>query len=115
MTPLRHGTRLQFPTYAPRTPNAFPGHLRVPPRRLRAQPGSLADCMLHETAVSWLRKLLERSVPTAAWKEPPEQYYARLRKQCEEVNAQRDVDGLCREFHDRLAKVVAMRGAELKK
>jgi hypothetical protein len=48
-----------------------------------SQPGSLADCMLHETAVSWLRKLLRKSAPPTPWTETPDEYYHRLRKQCD--------------------------------
>jgi len=53
-----------------------------------SQAGSLADCMLHETAVAWLRLLLEKSMPATPWTETPAEYYQRLRKQCDSAGPQ---------------------------
>ena len=71
----------------------------------RSQPGSLQDVLLHETAVSWLRKRLERSTPTKCWEETREAYGRRLKRCCEEVNKECDVTGLCRDFPKRMKLV----------
>jgi hypothetical protein len=41
------------------------------------QPGQLQEMLLHETAESWLRCRLGRSVPAECWSETREQYGAR--------------------------------------
>ena len=38
------------------------------------QPGSMQDVLLHETAVSWIRLRLDRTVPQKSWEESREQY-----------------------------------------
>ena len=68
----------------------------------RKQPGSLQDILLHETAVSWLRKRLERTTPMKCWEESREAYGRRLKRCCEEVNKDCDVEGLCRGFPKRI-------------
>ena len=66
------------------------------------QPGSLQDIVLHETAVSWLRRRLERSTPKKCWEETREAYGSRLKRCCEEVNKECDVEGLCNGFPKRI-------------
>ena len=78
------------------------------------QPGHLQELMLHETAVSWLRVRLEQSLPPRPWEETPEAYAARLRQCCADVNAQLNVDGLCRAFPTRIRKLVERKGDRLK-
>ena len=58
------------------------------------QPGSLQDILLHETAVSWLRKKLEQSTPKKCWEENRESYGRRLKRCCEEVNRDHDVQAV---------------------
>ena len=78
-----------------------------------AQPGKLQEVMLHETAVSWIRLRLARSVPAKAWEETREQYTARLKSICREINETLDVEGLCRALPARIAKLVERKGDRL--
>ncbi len=78
------------------------------------QPGHLQELMLHETAVSWLRFRLERSLPKRCWEETPEAFGARLRACCAQVNAELNVDGLCRAFPERIRKLKGRKGGRLK-
>ena len=80
----------------------------------RLQPGNLSEVLLHETAVSWLRVRLAESVPAKAWAETPEEFASRLRACCQAVNSAYDVDGLCRAFPARIAKLRAAGGGRLK-
>ena len=70
--------------------------------------------MLHETAVSWLRLRLERTVPNACWRETPEAFAARLRRCCADINATLDVEGLCRDFPKRVQMLLEKEGGRLK-
>ena len=45
----------------------------------RAQPGSLGDVLLHETAVSWMRVRLAETTPPRPWLETHEEYNQRLK------------------------------------
>lgn len=77
------------------------------------QPGQLQEMLLHETAVSWLRRRLGRSVPAECWKETREQYGARLKRCCDQVNQELDVDDLCRAFPMRCKKLDEAEGGRL--
>ena len=77
------------------------------------QPGNLQELMLHETAVSWIRYRLARTVPTKPWEESREAYTARLKRICEDINANLDVEGLCRGFTKRIEKLVDREGGRL--
>ena len=59
------------------------------------QPGKLSDCMLHETAVAWLRLQLLRPVPREPWEESRSLYLARLKRITRSVNAAYGAAGLC--------------------
>ena len=78
------------------------------------QPGHLQEVMLHETAVSWLRVRLEASLPKRSWEETPQAFAIRLRHCCAEINAELDVEGLCRAFPTRIQKLVEAEGGRLK-
>ncbi len=77
------------------------------------QPGHLQEVMLHETAVSWLRVRLERSLPKRCWEETPEAFAGRLRQCCAQINAEHDVEGLCRAFPKRIQKLKDGKGKRL--
>ena len=79
----------------------------------RAQPGSLQDVLLHETAVSWLRMRLTRSTPKKCWEETREEYGRRLKRCCEEVNKECDVEGLCQGFPKRIKLLKDKEGERL--
>ena len=81
--------------------------------RLRAAAKAFADNG-GETAVSWLRIRLAESVPAKAWAETREQYTSRLRACCQAVNSSYNVDGLCRAFPARIAKLRDAEGGRLK-
>ena len=66
------------------------------------QPGSMQDFLLHETAVSWLRLRLLRSTPKQCWTETRQEYGRRLKRCCEEVNKELDVQGLSEGLPKRL-------------
>ena len=78
------------------------------------QPGRLQEVMLHETAVAWVRKRETVTQTTEPWRETVEEFHARLRGICQHVNANYDVDGLCRKFPERLQKVVDAEGDRIK-
>ena len=64
----------------------------------RRQPRDLQDSMLHEITVAWMRELLKASCPARApWQESREGHKRRLQEACRQVNAEQDVEGLCRE------------------
>ena len=77
------------------------------------QPGSLQDVLLHETAVSWLRRRLERSTPTKCWEESRQAYGRRLKRCCEEVNKECDVKGLYNAFPKRIKLLKKKEGERL--
>ena len=78
------------------------------------QPGAMADMMLHETAVSWVRKRLAVTMPKENWLETREAYSSRLKRCCEQVNEECDVEGLCRQYPKRLKLLNEKDGARLK-
>ena len=78
------------------------------------QPGSLQDVLLHETAVSWLRHRLSRSTPNNCWEESREDYARRLKRCCDEVNRECDVEGLCKDFPKRIKLLRDGEGQRLK-
>ena len=67
----------------------------------RAQPPDLADVLLHETAVSWLRSQEEQTRPAKPWEESPCELEERLQLAVRWVNQNYDVRGLCRGLPDR--------------
>ena len=78
------------------------------------QPGHLQEVMLHETAASWLRVRLQRSLPRQPWKETREEHGERLREACRYINAHHDVEGLCRELPERLRELEEAEGDKLR-
>ena len=69
------------------------------------QPGSMQDFLLHETAVSWLRHRLAQSTPKKCWAETRPEYGRRLKRCCDEVNKDLDVEGLSNGLPKRLKKL----------
>lgn len=78
------------------------------------QPGSMQDFLLHETAVSWLRHRLAQSTPMMCWKETRPEYGRRLKRCCEEVNRDLDVEGLSNALPKRLRKLKDKGGDRLR-
>ena len=79
------------------------------------QAGGMKDVMLHETAVAWLDKRLKLTTPAKAWEETPEELGARLWQACEYINANYEVEGLCKELPGRLQKLREVQGGRLRK
>jgi len=80
-----------------------------------SQPGNLADILLHETAVAWIRVQLKNTRPLDDWKETRDEYADRLRKAAAHINEHYDVAGLNNELVDRLREVVHRYGDRLSK
>ena len=80
------------------------------------QPGRSGDLWLHETAVSWIRQRLKRTQPTIPWQESEAQLGKRLKAAAEHINTHHDVDGLCKEFPERMHDLVHVaKGDKLQK
>ena len=79
----------------------------------RIQPGSMQDLLLHETAVSWLRFRLGRTLPKKCWEESREDYGRRLKRCCEETNQECDVEALCHGLPKRMKKLQEAEGDRL--
>ncbi len=80
-----------------------------------AQPGNLQELLLHETAVSWMRVGLAKTVPKECWAETLPAYRSRLKAVCANINAKHDVAGLCRELPERVADLDQRKGDRLAK
>ena len=79
------------------------------------QPGMLQEMMLHETAVSWIRKGLAQTLPARAWEESVDDYASRLKEVVRRVNMHYDVDGLCRALPARIQLLIDAQGGKLGK
>ncbi len=79
----------------------------------KQQSPEMPDLLLHETAVSWIRSALWRSKPEVVpWMETPEQWSRRMMKAVDAAS-QKDVEGLCRSFPDRVGECILADGARL--
>ena len=78
------------------------------------QPGSMQDFLLHETSVSWLRHRLAQSTPKKCWAETRSEYGRRLKRCCEQVNKDLDVEGLSKQLPKRLKLLKDKLGDRLK-
>ena len=72
----------------------------------RAQPPDIADVLLHETAISWLRAQVAKTTPKRSWEETPNQFAKRLKAGVDHANANYNILGLSKEFPDRLKDLV---------
>ena len=79
------------------------------------QPGNLQEVLLHETAVSWIRSRLEKSLPNRSWLETREEYGARLKRCADVINAECEVGDLCRAFPKRVRLLKDAGGGRLGK
>ena len=78
-------------------------------------PGELQELMLHETAVAWVRGRLAKTQPKRSWEETLEAYRARLKDCAAFINANYNVDGLCRGLPGRLETLDLLEGDRLSK
>ena len=72
----------------------------------RGQPGDIGDMLLHETAISWLRRQEEKSRPVLPWEETPQEFAARLQRAVDHINTTFKVRAMSLEFPDRLDLLV---------
>ena len=79
------------------------------------QPGSCQEMMLHETSVSWIRHREKKTLPRQPWNETVADFRTRLKGICEHINANHDVEGLCREFPERLQMLIDAEGDRIRK
>ena len=79
------------------------------------QPGTLAQVLLHETAVAWVRVQQTRTTPKKAWEETREAFGDRLRAIARYINTEYNVEGLCRDFPLRVQHLVDAEGDNLSK
>ena len=79
------------------------------------QPGHLQEVMLHETAVAWVRALQKTTSPKQPWEETREASGERMRGIARRVNSEYNVEGLCREFPDRIQCLIDVEGDNPKK
>ena len=79
------------------------------------QPGLMGDLMLHETTVGWIRALMAERIPARAWQETRDQFKSRIQGVVRHINANYDVENLCRELPDRLKQLKDIGGDKLKK
>ena len=70
------------------------------------QPGRSGDLWPHETAVSWTRQRMKRTLPKEPWNESEEDFGKRLKLAQNYVNANYDVDSLCLEMPERMRSLV---------
>ena len=66
------------------------------------QPGRSGDLWLHETAVAWMRERMKRSQPVEPWRESEAELGKRLKAAAGYCTSWYDVEGLCKEFPDRM-------------
>ena len=74
------------------------------------QPGNLQEVMLHETAVSWIRRREAQNRMTKPWEETPQQFAQRLKGIVQDINDTLNVEGLSRSFKARLEKLIESDG-----
>ena len=81
------------------------------------QPPDVADCLLHETAIAWVkhREFVTRAGFRAPWEETPVKFSRRLQTCVAYANENYDASGLCKEFPDRLRALIKAKGGRLKK
>ena len=85
------------------------------PSDASVQPGQLQDLLLHETAVSWMRVQLAKTRPKKDWEETVGQYVSRLKAAAAHINANHNVEGLGKEWPQRLHDLDAAEGDRLGK
>ena len=71
--------------------------------------------MLHETAASWIRVRLAKTLSKKAWEESVEGYGDRLKTCAAFINSHYNVSGLCAELPQRLHVLKERRGDRLSK
>ena len=71
--------------------------------------------MLHETAVSWIRTRLRKTVPKRPWEETAANYDKRLKLTAAYINEKHEVANLNLELPIRVAAIAKARGGRIQK
>ena len=71
--------------------------------------------MLHETSVAWIRRRETVSQIRQPWTETVEQLTSRMRGIVQYINANHDVENLCRELPARMQAVIDAEGGRISK
>ena len=81
----------------------------------RRQPGDVADVLLHETAIPWLKHRLQKSDATVRrpWEETPTHFAQRLAAAVRDLNATCSVEDLRMRWPARLEELVRAKGDRL--
>ena len=82
--------------------------------RCEGTAGQSAEVLLHETAVAWIRRREETTRPREPWKETLEEFGARLRGVCQDINDSCDVEGLCRALPKRVQALAEAQGDRIR-
>ena len=77
------------------------------------QPGNIQEVLLHETAVSWIRRRESLSRMTKPGEETPELFATRLKDIVQENNDTLNVEGLCRASKQRVQKLLERDGGRI--
>ena len=80
------------------------------------QPADIADVLLHETAISWLKMRMARMSPTVRkpWEETPAQYAVRLKGNVSDINKTCGGSALSGSFLRRMEALAKKGGGRLK-
>ena len=70
--------------------------------------------MLHETAVSWIRRREKTCRVVTPWKETPAQFSTRLKQVVQDINEKCKVDALCHRLPKRIDLLLEAEGDRLK-
>lgn len=81
----------------------------------REQPGTLAQVLLHETAVAWVRLQQTRATPRQPWAETRAAFGERMRAIARRTNEEYNVEALCWEFPGRIQQLIDLGEDNLKK
>ncbi len=81
----------------------------------KVQPGHMQEILLHETAVAWIRWRLTLTTPKQCWLETRAQYTTRIKGVVDDIDANLDVEGLCRDLPQRLDDVIEAKGGRIPK
>ena len=71
--------------------------------------------LLHEIAVAWIKFQEGLTLPRRPWKESRAAFAKRMTRIVAAINANYDVDGLCRELPMRICDLIRKKGCKLRK
>lgn len=87
----------------------------MPTAKAKAAAKAAAKALAEKNSRRRLRHKLSRSTPRKCWQESREEYGRRLKRCCEEVNKECDVEGLCKGLPKRMKLLEDKGGDRLRK